>query len=52
MKAVRGRAELHRRERGPVLLWHSAKTVLGLSRLVVLSWMIGVTIAIVMLYGK
>lgn len=52
MKAVRSRAELHRRGQAPALPWHSAKSVLGLSGLVVLSWMIGVTIALLALYGK
>ncbi len=52
MKAVGSRAELYRRGQASALSWHSAKAVLGLSRLVVLSWMIGVTIALLALYGK
>lgn len=52
MKAVGSRAELHRRGRASALPWHDAKAVFGLSGLVVLSWMIGVTIALLALYGK
>ncbi|MFB3127429.1 MAG: hypothetical protein ACE1Z8_08085, partial [Candidatus Acidiferrales bacterium] len=52
MKAVGSRAELHRRGRASALPWHNAKAVFGLSGLVVLSWMIGVTIALLALYGK
>ena len=52
MKAVGSRGEFDRRGRASALPWHNAKAVFGLSGLVALSWMIGVAIALLALYGK